>query len=301
MYKIKQIPQDFVVKEQNDLKFTENGRYSYFLLKKTDYSTLKAIGVISRRLKIRPKFINFAGTKDKVACTEQYISVSLGPRKDYDFGDIQLTFLGRGDERLNLGNLKGNHFEITVRDINKRPEPKERVLNLFDDQRFGIKGNNHIIGKHIIKKEFKEAAETIPLDVKGNDYVGALRTLPKKILLIYVHAFQSYLWNEVARDIDSEEIPILGINTELEGEIGKAYERLMEREGITQRDFVIKQMPELSSEGDVRKRFVDVEDMHIGDLEDDELNVKKKKCLITFTLPKGAYATNVIKNLFDNN
>jgi len=299
MYRIKQIPQDFVVKEQNKLEFADNGRYSYFLLKKVDYSTVKAIGVISHKLKIRPKFINFAGTKDKVACTEQYISISLGPRKDYDFGDIQLEYLGRGNERLNLGNLEGNHFEITVRGIDQKPEPKSRVLNLFDDQRFGIKGNNHIIGKHIIKKEFKEAAEMIPLDVKGNDYVGALRTIHKKILLIYVHAFQSYLWNEMAKEIESEEIPILGVGTELEGEIGRAYERLMEREGITQRDFLIRQMPELTSEGDMRKRFIEVENLKIGELEDDELQ-KGKKCLITFDLTKGAYATNVIKSLFDN-
>ena len=38
MYKIKQIPEDFVVKEIKKLKFKDKGSYSYYLLKKRDYT-----------------------------------------------------------------------------------------------------------------------------------------------------------------------------------------------------------------------------------------------------------------------
>ncbi len=56
-------------------------------------------------------------------------------------------------------------------------------------------------------------------------------------------------------------------------------------------------MPELASEGDERNMFVKAEKLNIK-TEDDELNKDKKKCIISFVLPKGSYATIVIKKIF---
>ena len=90
----------------------------------------------------------------------------------------------------------------------KGDKSKLQFMNYYDDQRFGIKKDNHIIGKLFIKKQFKEAAtlfitrDHYPytkakkyLETHLNDYIGTLRILPRKLLLMFVHAYQSWLWN----------------------------------------------------------------------------------------------------------
>ncbi len=301
MYKIKQLPEDFLVREMMRLEFEQNGRYSYYLLKKKGLNTIDAVDRIAKKFKVSPRYINFAGTKDRSAVTEQHISISRGPGKDLEIEGISLKFLGKGSQRLNLGTLDGNEFEIIIRNIDKRPEPIRRMRNLFDDQRFGNKKNNHIIGKAIVMKDFRKACDLIDEDkVKGhvvmhpNDCIGALKTLPKKILLLYIHSYQSYLWNEMAKDSKEEKLPLIGFSTEGSEEV----DSILEKEGITRRDFIIRQIPELSAEGGEREVFAEVNGLELGRLEDDELNPGKKKVRISFRLGKGSYATQAIKQMF---
>jgi len=296
MYHIKQIPEDFIVKEIMDLKL-EPGRYSYYLLKKKNYNTIDAIRVIAKNFRINRKFINFAGTKDRNAITEQYISISRGPKKDLHLKDIDVKFLGTGCERLNLGTREGNEFTIVIRNIKTKPKPIKEILNLFDAQRFGSKQNNHIIGKAIVKKEFAEAVKLIDdeqlsehLNKHPNDYIGALKKLPKQILRLYVHAYQSYLWNQMAKDSIEHSIPLIGFETTEDVEI-------LQNEGISKIDFLIRQIPEISSEGAYRNRTTKVNNLKVSELEPDELNSGMNKVTVSFSLQKGSYATQVIKQM----
>lgn len=310
MYKIKQIPQDFIVKEVNRLHFVDNGEYAYYLLRKTNYNTADAVRKISEKLGIEEKYINYAGTKDRAAVTEQYISINRGPKKSLELKDINLEYLGNGHERLNLGCLEKNYFEITIRNIDSPPERKDVVINYFDEQRFGKNNDNHIVGKFILKQKYKEACELIPeakehLEKSPNDFVGALRVLPRKILKLYVHAYQSHLWNLAAESIsklrkENMKLPIIGFGTEFNDKlIEETYEKIMREENITFRDFVNKKIPELSEEGTERELYIRIEDLKIIGLEDDELNSGMKKFTLKFSLPPGAYATNVVKNLIE--
>ena len=72
----------------------------------------------------------------------------------------------------------------------------------------------------------------------------------------------------------------------------------MQNEQIEFNDFVIRAIPDLSSEGSERELYAEVKDMKIGELEKDELNKGKKKVKISFSLDKGSYATEVVKALF---
>ncbi len=312
MYKIKQIPEDFIVMEINKLDFDENGEYSYYLLKKKNYNTIDAISKVCNIFRVDDKFANFAGTKDRVAVTEQYISINRGPEKDLNLNDIELKFLGHGKERLNLGMLDGNVFEITVRNIIKIPKKNEKLLiiNYFDDQRFGKNNDNHIIGKLIIKGKFEEACKMLPeceaiLSGSPNNFVGALRSIPKKILKLYIHAYQSHLWNKTAEEISKKQktnikIPIIGFGTEFnEKKIEKICEKILKEENVNLREFIIRKIPDLSDEGTKRDLYVIPKNLDIGKLEDDELNSGMQKVKIKFFLPPGAYATNVIKSLFE--
>ena len=72
----------------------------------------------------------------------------------------------------------------------------------------------------------------------------------------------------------------------------------MKNNEITQRDFIIRQLPQVTVEGTMRKAFIGVSDLKIEDGAD-ELNKGMKKIIASFSLPKGSYATVVIKALFD--
>ena len=75
MFKIKQTPEDFIVKEHAKLHLKKKGTHSIFRLKKKDFDTISACLVIAKRFHMPMKNVGFAGIKDKKAVTEQFISI----------------------------------------------------------------------------------------------------------------------------------------------------------------------------------------------------------------------------------
>ena len=320
MYKIKSIPEDFIVKEIPNLPLTDRGQYTICLLKKTNYTTIRAIEQIARSLNIPLKNIGFAGTKDKNAITYQYISIkntNFEKISKLELNDLELSFIGYSKEPFSLGGLKGNEFIITIRDleanqviqIENKSNSKQFMPNLFGEQRFSK--NNKEIGKHLLKQEFKEATELI-LDSNSdysekilfflinnkNNYTAALQIIPKRLLKLYLHSYQSYIWNKTVEEYLKEsneniKIPIIGFGTEIENkEIEKITTNLMKEENITFRDFINRKMPNLSQEGDERKALIEIKELKI--LEKTENSIK-----INFKLSKGCYATEAIKFLLN--
>src|SRR3989344_6671605 len=95
---IKEVPEDFCVKEISKLKIDDKGRYCYYLLKKRNYNTLDAIRRISERLRIDMIRVGYAGNKDKIAVTEQYISIKDYKIDNLKLKDIELLFIGKGSK-----------------------------------------------------------------------------------------------------------------------------------------------------------------------------------------------------------
>jgi len=326
MYNIKQLPEDFIVKEISYIKPEDNGNYSYFILKKRNYATIKALKVISDKLKKPIKHFGFAGNKDKIAITQQLISIKNTNIRDFGFKDIELKYLGNSNEPVSLGDLEGNEFVITVRNLDKNKinyvkkiiNNKMLVPNYFGEQRFSK--NNYLIGKEIIKRNFKKALWLIlshEWDIEKpvkdyikknkNDYIGALRKINKKLLKLYVHSYQSRLWNKAAEEYiisagikENTAIPIIGFGLEeiKDKKLKKIIDKIMEKENIFPRDFIISQLPELSSEGNDRDLFIRINNLRIIKTDKDELNKNKQKMIVSFSLRKGSYATEVIKYLF---
>lgn len=341
MYKLKQKPEDFIVTEKSKINLVSEGKFAYFCLQKKNQNTLDVVKKIARRLGVPEKKIGFAGSKDKLAVTEQVISLLAQFKKkaeQMEIKDAKLLFRGYGQEPVTLGDLEGNYFEIIVRNLDKNSSKKmertEYCENYFDEQRFSKQ--NVTIGKHLLKKEFAEALKYIDhqtcqehLQKHKTDFVGALKKIPLRLLKMYLHAYQSYLWNETLTDyvkISSVHelkiksysqgklvfcknpyrflnlnIPLIGFDCQdltSEGKIQKIIEKIMQKEKITFKDFVIKQIPELSLEGGRRAAFMPVTEMFIQE-SIDELNSGKKKVKIKFFLPRGSYATMVIKRLLD--
>ncbi len=381
---IKYSPEDFFVREVLSLEDKPEGNdYAYFIMRKKNLSTIRAIKIVSRRLRISRKRISFAGEKDKKAVTEQVISIyKWNGKKDYDFGNVQLKYIGHYAEPIYLGDLIGNEFRIVLRNVDKEELGlfmynldfirSHGVINYFDDQRFGdIRANNHLIGREMLKRNweeavkilltltsdrenpkasmarerlrldwgnFKEALKYFPgwLDVElavlnslasGKDYKAALKSLHRRLLKMFIHSYQSLIFNETLSEfirrkfqslftietsvgtlfVPREDyswlceltVPIVGYNTNLSGELGEIIREILSRDEISVDDFFFEEqgVSFLSSEGSERKACVRPENLHY-DVSEDEVFKDRKKIVLEFFLPKGSYATMLVKQLF---
>ncbi|RME78366.1 tRNA pseudouridine(13) synthase TruD [Candidatus Woesearchaeota archaeon] len=318
---LKAIPADFIVEEESILPEQSNGPFHYFRLTKTNYDWYKVQNLLCKVFSCSPKDIGIAGIKDKNAITTQIISIRT--RKPFavqrfKHKDIQLEYLHAGSEPIKRGFLKGNRFTLVVRGVHKKPLYRDWFINYFDDQRFSK--NNITIGLCLLKQEYEAACELLKnetltefLGKRPRDYVGALKKLPYSLLTFYAHAVQSAIFNEyVSSLLDGPTIetsigsfhvplkrpkdfsaPLVGFETDIDEHL----QALLQRYGIKQQCFVNRQLPALTCEGGVRDAVVDVEDLQIGNLEPDELG-DAQKITLSFTLPKGCYATMFIKQLF---
>jgi tRNA pseudouridine13 synthase len=189
---IKLFPEDFIVEEiltdgsRASVKLEDNvvgslsnnGRYLICILIKRGWDTLLAIEEIAKLLNISSDRIGFAGIKDANALTAQYISIGgISPSRlaEIKLRDLLIKPLGFSNEELSPEKLFGNKFTVTVRLIRLREKTIrgriERigreiadlggVPNFFGHQRFGtIRPITHIVGKHIVKGDFREAVLT---------------------------------------------------------------------------------------------------------------------------------------------
>ncbi len=323
MYKIKQVIEDFIVEEIPKVKF-ESGPYTYFILEKRYWNTRDAVRAIASRLKVSEKYFNVAGVKDKHALSRQYVSVLNVSRQRLEslkIKDIRIKVVGTGKERLKLGQLKANHFLVTVRNLEREYDKISFIENYYDDQRFG--GKNAILGKALVKGEYRKACYSLRLKWDNADYIGSLRNLGKNILRIYVNSYQSLLFNQALASylkskykkyysvdyskgefvfsderLENDNFPIVGFLTEFRNkEVGKIYDGLMQKERVKKEDFIMRPTPELSSEGNFRKMFVEVGSLKVS-YSKDELNMGKLKAVLDFSLPPGSYATIVVKKMF---
>ena len=312
---LKQSPKDFIVDEVLKREF-KPGKYGIYLLKKTNYNTESAVTEIANQLKINRKRISYAGLKDKIAITTQHISI-LNPPKNFSFShpNISLKFLGTSTGPISLGDLEGNKFKITVREIKNKPviDKTKQIPNYFDNQRFST--HNHIIGKHLLKREFQQAVNLILqtdkskinqinkiLQKNPNDFVNALRTIPPKMLMFYIHAYQSQLFNETVynylkttQNPTQTQIPLIGFGLKAEDDLKHVIDQILKKENLAPRDFIIREIPELSMEGALRDLFIEIKDLNYEIKNDTKTSTHI--VILEFYLPKGCYATMVVKNL----
>ncbi|MGB3458074.1 MAG: tRNA pseudouridine(13) synthase TruD [Halobacteriota archaeon] len=178
---------------------------------------------------------------------------------------------------------------------------------------------------------------------KDGDSLSAFHSLPKNLQKLFVHAYQSYLFNiilsqrmkqnlpfnvAIAGDVvcfhnefgfpDQDKVekvtankiegmnrllkrgrafvtvPIFGYETEFaDGVVGAIERKVLEEEAIERDNFYIEKMPELSSKGTSRPVLLPVESK--AEISDDELNPGQLKVKLNFFLPKGTYATVLLR------
>ncbi|MFB6193410.1 MAG: tRNA pseudouridine(13) synthase TruD [Candidatus Nanohaloarchaea archaeon] len=360
---IKEQVNDFIVKELASHE-TGEGDHLIVKLRKQNMSTMEAVDKLSSMLHISRDRVGYAGQKDKRAVTEQYISIKGVEPEDVRgiyTDEFDLEVVGHGN-RIGVGNLSANRFEITIRDLKLPIEDlRDRSLkivdqldgkfpNYFGRQRFGDpRPITHQVGRHILKGNYEEAVWTYiakPYDeeyksirktreelwetreVEGaaekfpksrkyektllyhltkhpEDYQGAIKRLPEGLQSLFIHAYQSWIFNRVLSQLieddwyeEEYEIPLVGYKTDLKDERPEnLIEEVMEQEGVSQEDFRLQDFPELRSEGSYRRAFADFRNFEILDIGEDSLNMAKNKATVKFDLPKGSYATVLLREI----
>ncbi len=147
------------------------------------------------------------------------------------------------------------------------------------------------------------------------DYLGAIKCLPKGIQYLFVHAYQSFLFNQLVnlrlekgfgvKQIEGDKIindkihlPLFGYETQFSSGLAGQLEReVLKKEDISLLDFKNQDYGALSSQGEYRKFVSEVYDLKLEEITDDEINPGKKKIKLSFVLDKGQYATNLLREL----
>lgn len=316
MYKLKSIPEDFVVREVADRTFLEDGDFLIVKVKKKLWNSEDVACALAKKLGVPRRNIKYAGVKDRVGVTEQFFSlknVDAERVAKVDLKNVSFEVIGYSNEPLHLGALKGNEFEIVLRNLsNEEIKECNFVPNFYDSQRFG--SNNAVVGKHIVLKEFKEACGLLSnqdsyegrqlmsiLKQQPHNYIGALRSVRKKILSLYVRSYQSLLFNKMLEsmlkkksleELQDVDIDLVGFGSE---GLSDEYMALLEEEGVSLRSFVVREFSYVSLEGNKRSAVVKIENLKIGSKEEDDLHEGMYKQKVSFFLQKGSYATNVVK------
>jgi tRNA pseudouridine13 synthase len=97
------------------------------------------------------------------------------------------------------------------------------------------------------------------------------------------------------------EIPLVGFKTDLkDNRPENMIEDILDEEGVSQEDFRLQEFPELRSEGSFRRAFADFRNFEILDIDEDDLNMAQNKMRVKFDLPKGCYATVLLREIMKN-
>lgn len=308
--------------------------YCHFTLYKENVDTMRAIHLISKTLRLNAKLFTYAGTKDKRGVTTQRVCAyrvtaerlaALNARERFP---LKVGSFSYEKERLGLGCLSGNRFEIVLRDVRLVRPGKGDVrdvvsramaslatngfVNYFGLQRFGRTSvSTAHVGAAILRKDWIGALRRIlrpscgdaldlssrralerslnALPFKYGHHVerGLLRAMlattkdegeeetdgafaarardaiheaiPQNMRKLYVHAFQSLLWNVAT----TERLQRYGLRA-VEGDL--VYEKTTtttpEKEKVTRHERgTPRREPRLVTKEDETSRRYDVFDV----------------------------------------
>lgn len=322
--RIRTTPEDFQVVERPLYVPCGTGEHLYVRVTKRGLSTPQLVQRFSSTLGLKASAIGVAGLKDARAVTTQMVSLhgveaDRVTRMPIDDRVLAIEVLGRHRNRLRTGHHAGNTFRLVIRDIAQHAEEtiplmlemllRRGVPNYFGPQRQGRKANNYRTGAALL------------VDKVRRDQLSRAKRM------WYFNCYQSYLFNRILAkrvdrldriltgdwamkadnsacflvdDADREqpradrfEISPTGILfgsrvSWAAGEPGEIEQAVLAEEGTT-REQLIHAAKECGFRGErrsLRLRLLELKWTLAG-----------SALTLSFTLPPGAYATSVMREL----
>lgn len=319
---VRRSPEDFRVDEVPAYLPCGTGPHLYLHVEKRGRTTRDALGTLARALGVPERDAGYAGLKDRDAVTTQWLSFPVAAEPDpatLEREGLRILEVSRHGNKLRPGHVHANRFAIAVRggDLGRARACADALArsglpNFFGPQRFGVEGRNAEVGRALLRGEATPEARRAARD-------RFLRRLS-------ISAFQSLLFNrwvaermadgllataipgDVLKKLDTGGLftcedpaadaprvarfelspagPMFGHKLRAaSGEALAREERILAAEGMTPADFV---RGGGEAEGTRRPARIPVA-VALEPLEDGYL--------ARFELPKGSYATVVLREL----
>lgn len=275
------------------------------------------IAIFAEYLAIPAQKIGYAGLKDKHATTTQYLSLETKYEtllKKFHHKQIKILSTTRHSHSIRMGDLKGNRFSINLYDVDvidsgkiekiARKIEKSGLPNYFGYQRFGRDAGSVEQAREMIK--------------------GELFIEDTKLKNFLVSVYQSYYFNEwlrervmLSRERQSSEFVLLS------GDVYIAKDgKLSTPKLIPTKEFAAKRLVPTGllcgrdvfrakyDAAEIEKRYDDEflqekgyrREALIYPSDIDCKYVKKETMLnLSFTLPKGSYATVFLESIAGKN
>lgn len=318
---LKQSPDDFFVEEIPAYELSGEGEWLFLLIEKRELSTPDLVSHVSRTLGIPSDQIGTAGRKDSFAVTRQFVSV---PARAFESADqIETDHIAVLDQQLHgnklrTGHLRGNRFRILLR--NAAPDAGDRIgdivselrqrgfPNWFGEQRFGARNASDEPGLQLLRGEKTRRMRRDELrfalsSVQSRlfNHWGAARlhdglahtVIPGDVMQVAASGGPFFVEDVAAEQarFDLRETVISGpmFGPKMKQPTGDAAEReqaVLSESGLDAESFM--RFRKLTS-GTRRPLLVFVDDL--------EAEVAKDGLVLSFSLPSGAYATSLLREI----
>jgi tRNA pseudouridine13 synthase len=318
---IKQAPEDFTVEELPAYSPSGSGEHVYLLTRRTGRNTRDLQSQLARLFRLHPSGVGQAGLKDKQALSTQWFSLHLhtldpivaAERVRAELG-IEVLEASRHSNKLRLGHLRGNRFDIRLRGVQRGVQPDAQacaqaiakqllqygLANAFGPQRFGRDGDNAQRGRALFERpaqgwlaEFQLSAwqaESFHRWLEARHALGRLPQLMRGDIAERSDGPQFIVEDpeqEAPRQLAREIVPtgpLFGYRMRAaEHESAQLEQRCLEESGITLDDLRRAQLP-----GARRAAWLHLRECELRWESPDQLR-------IAFALPPGSYATTVLR------
>ncbi|HHJ15300.1 MAG TPA: tRNA pseudouridine(13) synthase TruD [Gammaproteobacteria bacterium] len=162
---IRTVAEDFRVTEIPLVAPDGAGEHCWLYIRKRNSNTTWVANQLAGFAGVSPKAVSYAGMKDRNAVTEQWFSVQLPGQADPDWqavdnDDFEVLEAKRHSRKLKRGALRGNRFQLRLREVSADPEQlearleqlKQGVPNSFGPQRFGHDGDNLVQAARLLAR-----------------------------------------------------------------------------------------------------------------------------------------------------
>ncbi|MDH5325743.1 MAG: tRNA pseudouridine(13) synthase TruD [Gammaproteobacteria bacterium] len=314
-------PTDFKVWEQLSFTPSGDGEHWFFQIEKTGLNTEEVVSHLANQLKVSKVDIGYAGLKDKHAVTTQWFSVKLAGRDvpaaaQIDTDQLQVQQMLRNQRKLKTGAIAQNRFEIRVNELQGDREwicervntIRERgVPNYFGEQRFGHNGQNLFRAREMLQGRKVKSRHLRGL------YYSAIRSFLFNRVLS--HRVEQRCWNQAlpgdAMSLDGSRSSFIAehIDTEIErrltefdihpsgplpGTCGKSG--LASGQAAELEQAILEPYQELCSQLQASGLSQQRRALRLV-VPDIELSLQDDVLQLAFSLPSGAYATTVLREL----